>query len=76
MVEILAKVFGGLAGGVAMLFIVFALFTPGYAFLNGMEKDEEKRKKAEKKLTMQIVIFGCIVVILLIIAVVLAILSK
>ena len=76
MVEILAKVFGGLAGGVGILFIVFALFTPSYAFLNGMEKDEEKRKKAEKKLTMQIVIFGCVVVILFIIAVVLAILSR
>ena len=76
MVEILAKVFSGLAGSVALLFIVYALFVPGYSFLNGLEKDEEKGKTEQKKLEKRTVIFGCIVIILAVIALVLAILSR
>ena len=76
MVEILANVFFGLFGSTALAFIAFALFVPGYAFLNGLEEDEKKRKAAQKKQTMQIVIFGSIVIISGVIAVVLAILSR
>jgi len=76
MLEILTGVFGGLFATSAFAFIAFALFVPGYAFLNGLEKDEKKRKAAQEKQTMQIVIFGSIVVISGVITVVLAILSR
>ena len=76
MVELLAKVFGGLSGSLALLFIVWALFTPAYSFLNESEKDEKKKKAAQKKLTIQTTIFGSIIVLLGVIAIVLAILSR
>jgi len=66
------NVLGGLTGGVSILFIVFALFTPAYSFLNAMDDD----KAAQKKLNKQIVIFGSIVMILCVITVVLAILTR
>ena len=76
MVEIWTKVFGGLFGGVALLFIVYALFVPGYSFYNGLEKDEEKGKAEQKKLERRTVIFGSIVIILAVITLVLASLSR
>ena len=76
MVEILTKVFGGLFGSSALLFVGFALFIPGHSFLHEFEKNEEKKKAAAKKLTIQTVILGSIVIILGVIALVLAILSR
>ena len=76
MVEILTKVFGGLFGSSALLFVGFALFIPGHSFLNEFEKNEEKKKAAAKKLTIQTVILGSIGILFGVIALVLAILSR
>ena len=53
MVEILAKVFGGAFGSLALLFIVWALFTPAFSFLIEFEKDEEKKKTAQMRIIAQ-----------------------